>query len=1127
MPQNLIQTSGGPAQKPTKFASIFTSRFFLGLFTNRSLLRGPLNTFYSDFYHIGTTDVLCDGLNSELSIQLTMIRRAGNPKFSSSSIASIPDTFYGFHRSDGNIQTIVDTVADVEVLTSSAATSIFTKTVASPTTAGAGEGYFQGVLNTLYIADGVDLVQYTPTGNTNPTTGKPIWNWGGPAPASAPTLTVLPSGVGLPSWTASVYFSTMGMIKATPTGGALSLYQLTSVNADPNNPNTTQIGLSGSGQPVWNNGALGSTTDGTVQWTCSATPVQLWQPNHTYGQLSIVFDPGTGGLYLASHSGTKTSGSAYPHFLNNGISVSTIDNTVKWRYMGKPSQIGLWQPSHSYSSAFNQADDSSFSLGSYAIEPVLPTTANVTSGIPAIYVQFVRQTGTSGTFSQPNFPGVGSSSVGSAVQDGQLQWTLMGLAAYPVAGTTLVPWTLGATQFSTFIDAAGNLEVCTTGGIAMASPPTMGVNYGDPSVKASSGEVWANCGSMTNGTWVSASKFYLPIAGFQPPSQSVKFGGAGIVDVNSPTQQQWAITSGFSGGGGAPGFSAVFNATTVDNNVTWENNGPISSNSMTWTSGFGYAFSWKSRTLQDIYSLGTTVPVSQRVSPNLIVPPGTFLPIPSGALTGDVTTASPIAILTGPNSTGGIVQVQGQGTLDPQYDTVEIYRTVDGGQSGTILEYLTDIPMPAPLGPGIPGVWTLLDYMPTLPTATLSGLNPLILAPVAHQNDPPPGQVGSIVNSSGLIGIQYHQGRLWGFVGSTVYASGGPDTNPGNGFDAWPPGNNFPFQSNVVRLLPHVQGLLVFTTTDVYVIAGGPTFSTYYSQLLIPGLGISSWNAVTIIKGVPYVFSSDRQLFSVDPSGGIIRVGHPIGDKLDKFNPTAVYLTYHSSGDSDHALFLADGSTGWYRCDPSLAPDGDTTGPVWSPFATVNGGNMKALASIETAPGVHTLLMGSATAGGFVLARDSSFSIFTDGGAVNTGVGGTSYDSYFTMGNIVLCSAGQMAMMDFIEMDFMNVGAQPTVSVLLDELSATNGATFETISNSFVSDPPKKFGLTGLPKTMWMNRYYFGQTTPQNNTGAPALLQTPAPAWCKFLQIKVDFGNDAVKNEALSMTIFGSLWQEK
>ena len=130
------------------------------------------------------------------------------------------------------------------------------------------------------------------------------------------------------------------------------------------------------------------------------------------------------------------------------------------------------------------------------------------------------------------------------------------------------------------------------------------------------------------------------------------------------------------------------------------------------------------------------------------------------------------------------------------------------------------------------------------------------------------------------------------------------------------------------------------------------------------------------------------------------------------------------------------------------------------------------------------------------------------------------------MGSIVLANPGQMAEMGFLEFDFEQVGTQPTISVLLDEISATNGAAFETLS-TFVSDPPKLYGpynsavKSSTPDSLWMNRYYFGQTTPGNPNGEPS------PAWCKHLQIKVTFSaQDAVQNEMLAFTVWGALWQE-
>jgi hypothetical protein len=433
--------------------------------------------------------------------------------------------------------------------------------------------------------------------------------------------------------------------------------------------------------------------------------------------------------------------------------------------------------------------------------------------------------------------------------------------------------------------------------------------------------------------------------------------------------------------------------------------------------------------------------------------------------------------------------------------------------------------MPPPQG-GKAGVAQIIDFMPDLPTNLLPGLDPLEEAPVDDQNDPPPGSYGSSqfvpvsaaqptvpTADTAIQGIVYYLGRLWGFIGNSVFASGGPDTDPGNGFTAWPAINEFPFDSNIVRLVPTSSFLVVLTTTDVYLIGGGPAIEDFYSQLLVPGVGILSWNAVTMVLGLPYIFTSDRQFVQIDPSGGHTRIGHPIGDKLSLYNPANVYVTHHSYGDQEHALFVSNGAGEWYRCDPNPVPDSQLTGPIWSPKAEVAGG-YQAVMSIETSPGVKQLLIGPFGAG-YILARDSSFTTFEDAGS-------TPYDSYFTMGNIVLAHPGQMAECAFIEMDFTQVGSQPTVSVLFDELAATVAVPFEVISNSYVSDPPKLYGPTATPATLWMNRYYFGQTT-LGNTGSE-----PLPAWCKFLQLRVDFGStDIVQNELQAFSIFGALFQER
>lgn len=1097
---NLLESVGGRPQKPVRSVPLATSRFFTGLYTNRSLLRGPLDVLYTDFYKMGTTDVLNDGLNSELSTRLTMIRRPGNPAYSNQNIAAAPDTFYSF-RVGNAVQVIVDTPAQTSVLTPTTNTLIFTKG------ATAGQGYFCGINSELFMSDGLssDIVKYTPSINNsinnvtsqpwaaNNTFPLPIWNFGGAAPTVAPTFTFTETGSAGISWTASTVFSTMGLLLDS-NGNVQQLNLVTLLG------NTGNTGSTGTGQPSWNNTQGGSTTEGSgtpIVWKCLGQ-VQQWKGNTFYANQAPIYDPVTNCIFTNFHSAGATSQSVKPNFNSVLGSLTNENNGPIWGNVGKvgSTQANVWLPTTAYN-IFNTLDTDRMLV----LEPVLPIAATTTNPLPSgaqpIFLQASQTNGTSGSGYTPPW----GTAAGAITQDNQNQWVCQG-SATRLNNTPYTAWQLGQATFSVVKDTntPTNFWVCTVSGVSGSSITwPVGPNYGD---QFQDGTVTWSCVGPTM-TWAANTKWFLPPAGFSPPTPYNPFGSAQIVDSNG--KLEFVVISGLTGGV-APTWSTSTSGKTTDNAATWINEGAFTAVGLSWTKGYAYVYCYKARSINDPYV--TTAPPEMPLITQSPAPLGA----PKGCQDGTVTTASPVGQFASSNA-GAIINVSGQGSLDPQFDTVSIFRSTDGSQSGGPFLFLTDIPMPPPVN-GQPGTWLLQDVMPDLASTTLAGLNPLIQAPVGNANDPPPGQLGSTITNGTLLGLTYHQGRLWGFVGTTVYCSGGPDTNPGNGFTAWPPANFFPFQNNIVALMSVTGGLLVFTTNDLCLIAGGPSISTYYSQTLIPGLGVLSPNAVTNIAGIPYAFTSDKQLVGIESTGGFRRIGHNIGDKLNAFDPSKVYLTYHSYSDFDHAIFIADGSTGWYRCDPYLDPDSKYTGPVYSPFAQINGGHCGAIASIETSPGVTQLLIGDTRAAQKVLARDSSFTTFTDNGVA--------YDSYFTMGAIVLANPGQMAEMDFIEMDFVQTGSQPAVSVLLDELSATNGAVFEKISNSFVSDPPKLFGPTATPATLWMNRYYFGQTTPgQSNS-------EPIPAWCKFIQIKVDFGStDTVQNELLAFTIFGSLWQEQ
>src|ERR1700679_2516644 len=92
---NNLSLAGGQPQKQTRFAPIFTSRFFSGLWTNRSPLRDATTSRIVEKFYGQAGDALIGGTNVELSTKLTMTRRPGMSVFDSNPWLA-PDRIYEF-----------------------------------------------------------------------------------------------------------------------------------------------------------------------------------------------------------------------------------------------------------------------------------------------------------------------------------------------------------------------------------------------------------------------------------------------------------------------------------------------------------------------------------------------------------------------------------------------------------------------------------------------------------------------------------------------------------------------------------------------------------------------------------------------------------------------------------------------------------------------------------------------------------------------------------------------------------------------------------------------------------------------------------------------------------------------
>lgn len=437
------------------------------------------------------------------------------------------------------------------------------------------------------------------------------------------------------------------------------------------------------------------------------------------------------------------------------------------------------------------------------------------------------------------------------------------------------------------------------------------------------------------------------------------------------------------------------------------------------------------------------------------------------SLTEDITDMSPPSAQITVNE-GQQVTVQGQGSGDPQVDTIVIYRTLQGGSTyGEIAE----IP-----NPGAGQTWTYAD------TSTDADVNLELQAQMAGEGTPLP---------SGATCLEYHVGRIWAAVGNVIYGSSGPDAavsgSSGNaGFNI-----TFTVQSKVTRLWANSLGLAVFTVRDVYYILGDGTAGNPFTIIkYIEKLPLLNYDAFDVNLTTPYLLTGNGMLMALDPSAGVVEISFPIADIMaTQFDPTKAYVSYHTGVSGEAAWYIADGAQLWYRLSPINAPD---SGWNWNPPAYITGGT-SAVQSVEILPGKKMLLIGPPAGGGPILQRDMSTTLDVT----------ETYQMYAEFGSIVLAHPGQLAGLAWITLEAQAIGSAAALSVLMDEFLGT----YEPVPRTR-QDPPNLPPSTSLIS----NRH--------------SLLQGQSPVWCRHLRMRLDWPEENAMNELLTYTLFGQVWQE-
>lgn len=536
----------------------------------------------------------------------------------------------------------------------------FDITVLTPST-GASIPYICVSRNYAYISDGVALDLQKWDGTT-------LSNWGIAAPTTSPTLSPQ-SGVSQ-NWAANTEFWTMGVFG----DGNGNSQQLISVNAL--NNNSTQFGLSGPGQPAWNQTKGGTTADGTVTWT-NVGQITLWQPGMTVTYRQPVYDPSTGGLMVNFTNATVTTGTVKPTFsgvdgtFTNETTATGASQNFQWgcvfninaqptsKLLGltltgpKNNDGNIWFPDTNYS----QFDH--FQAG--VVEPTaLPSTINQNLSITPIYLQLnLGAAGKSGTGSGTP-PATLATSPGGTSNDNQLTWLCLGSdswTALHASGNPPIPWInsqLGQI-FTCLKDSNSNLQVCTTStGVVGATQPVWATSFGATTADGSN-VVWTCVGPAPS--WSANTQFFLPLAGWVAPVFASQFGGTEITPtVGGNPFEEFATASGKSGAT-APSFPTITGNTVTDGGVTWTCGGPFSAvaGDITLVDGVYYfVVYW---------------------NPN----------------TGNYSDLSPVSAFSGPLTNESIVLNNIPVSPDPQVTSKVILRTADGGDQ-TTLYFVTSIP---------------------------------------------------------------------------------------------------------------------------------------------------------------------------------------------------------------------------------------------------------------------------------------------------------------------------------------------------------------------------------------------------------------------------------------------------
>lgn len=1154
MPISPLETAGAQIQ-PTSAAPLHTNEFFTGLWTNGNPLGpGAVPFLYQRFYAAQRYDRLIDGANIEISTRLTPMRRPGSSVYNSSLFPPINRffEFRGFTATDEVIHLLADCDGSANQLPNSDFSGGTTGwTFQAPWILGYGGIPKPPGLGNLPVFTGPGTAAVASTQHIACTPGTMIsascWGLGEVGASGTACLRInwydasnalitINNSASVPNTYVWTYLT---LNVAAPAGAAYATIDFAVYSSTSGGPRWACWGFTGGYYP----------TAGSVrEVTQPNTNTVLWTKDPAAGRTSFVSDGNT--VYAGDGKNTHkwvTSGQIWtPNYqTHTGDFIVDSNGNLEWSVGPQTATIAYIQiddtPAHdrlvtlwfSPATPLNIKNNVSLTLSGLttvaalngtsapvAVESSLQVSFTV-SGSALPITSYSSETGsaTTGTGISGAAAPAWATNPGQVTQDLGNQWVNIGsgvqdwgdvgpanapIVTQAAAASIYQNWAANTWYAPTFVifDSNGNLQQLTTAGVTKTgSPPSWATAAG--ATTADGTAVWTNKGS---GAWAAGATHAVGdaiVATFtyytktQIYDQDTK---RWITDTVATTVTcQFKCTTAGVSGSSTPRWANGVGTITTDGSVIWTNQGTAAG----WP-GAAQTLSLQSIVLgslgnaQIVQNMGESGPAAPtwQTAPGATTTDNTLSWLNNGpysaantgawiwaysgfnSITQEITNPSPmsqpIVVAAGKHAV-----IQGLGLANPPWDEIILWRTQQGGST---LLYEDQFP-----NPGAGQTWIYTDSNPD------SELNLQFPAPIMGENgnDPP---------DSAFVPICFYLGRIWGFVNQQLRWTGGPDTVTGAGNSTMPAKNRFTFPAKGVMLWPTSIGLIVYTTSDIWAVLGqGTSNSPFYAINFQAGIGMASQDAFTVNGSTAYAMITSHQVMSMDPGAGEVEVGFPIGDIFDGFDPSSVYLSWHQAASRDSALYVADGSSLWYRMAAVAAPE---SGNVWSPAAVVAApGKVKAIASIEISPGHKILVMGPSVDGHPILMRDTTTN--ADAGAM--------YAAHATVASVVLAQPGGTAGLQFVVTEEkMFTGATPiVVKILFDEIlfgsPSITAADFRQLRH-ITPDPPN----LPLSKSVRTQRHWAAQD-------ANTVIK------CRHYQQDLSWPAENFANELYTNTIYGRL----